>query len=93
MLEIFLYVLLGWFSLYWMPGLIMLILMVRKEQDITLEDFIAITLGTAFFGPILAIKELIERAYRRKVFDKVLIKKCTKREVWEALGGDERNGP
>ena len=90
---IFLFVLLGWFSLYWMPGLIMLILMVRKEQDINIEDFIAMVLITALMGPFLVIKEWIEQAHRRKVFDKVLIKKCTKREVWEALGGDIKDGP
>ena len=92
-MQIFLIVLTGWLFIYWLPNLILLIYLVHKEQDINIEDLLAMIVVTALLGPIVGGRTLFEHCQTNKLLDKVVIKKCTKKEVWKALGGDERNGP
>lgn len=91
-MEIFLYILLGW-SIYFISGLSWYVYIVRKDQDISVNDFLEMAVGTAVFGPFMPLVEFLRQASANGTFNKVLIKKCKKRAAWKALGGDPRNGP
>ena len=91
-MAIFLYILLGW-SIYFISGLVWMVYMVRKDQDISVNDFIEMAVATAVFGPFMPLLESIRQASADGAFDKILIKKCKKRAMWKALGGDRRNAP
>lgn len=91
-MMIFLYILSGWL-IYWISGLSWLVYMVRKDQDISVSDFIEMAVATAVFGPFMPLLEWLRQASADGAFEKVLIKKCKKRAVWKALGGNPRNAP
>ena len=91
-MVIFLYILLGW-SIYFISGLSWLVYIVRKDQDIFVNDFIEMAVATAIFGPLMPLVECVKQANANGTFDKVLIKKCKKRAMWKALGGDPHNAP
>jgi hypothetical protein len=83
------YVFLGWVFVYWLPCLAILIYVVRKDEDITVKDLIQMILATAIVGPLVAAGVTYEHLREKKFFDRVAIKKCTKKDVWKALGGLE----
>ena len=86
---LYLYIFLGWMFIYWLPNLALLIYIVRKDQDIDLEDLIIMSGLTALFGPAIPFKAWLEYADARGTLNQIVFKKCTKREVWQALGGKE----
>lgn len=88
------YFFIGWL-VYFVIGLIWLIYQERIVGDITIEDFIAMALASAILGPLIPLRLwMMNFDYDlsmklRQAMKIVIFKKCTKREVWEALGGKE----
>lgn len=91
-MTVFFYILSGWL-IYWISGLSWLVYMVHKDQDISVNDFLEMSVATAVFGPFMPLLECLRQASDNGTFNKVLIKKCKKRAVWKELGGDPQNGP
>lgn len=87
--TIALYTFLFWLLIYWWACQSFVIYMVHKHEDIKVGDFLIITLMCFLAGPFVLAKVWMEYAEVNGIFDKVFIKKCTKREVWQALGGKE----
>jgi len=92
-METFLIILAVWVGVYWLPNLAMIIYIERKNQDISLEDLITMSIATAILGPIITIRIFYEHLSKTDILTTVVFRKCTKKEVWKALGGNERNGP
>ena len=89
-----------WILLYvfvWtLPPLVLGVIHDRKQMDITYSHLIQGLFVCMVFGLIATVCiliALIGDALKSKPFDKVIFKKCTKKEVWSALGGKEENGP
>lgn len=92
-METFLIVLSIWVFIYWLPNFVWLIYLVRKIEDIDMASLLTALVLTALTGPFFPIKTWLEQLDERGFFDIVVFKKCTKREVWTALGGDKAKGP
>ena len=69
------YIFLAWFFLYWMPGLFIVVHMVRKDRDVTIDEFVGILLATSVLSYWLAFDAWLEHLDQNR---KVLFKKSTK---------------
>lgn len=84
-----LYAFLFWLLIYWWTSLALVIYMIRKYEDIKFGEFLIITLFCIVAGPYALLRCFVDYAKMSGLMNKIVIKKCTKREVWEALGGKE----
>ena len=78
-------ILIFWFVIWAPMGITTIILCMRKERDILVKDFLYITLfgfiGGLIWLPIAFVLWLDDINFLKKV----VIKKCTKKEVWNEL--------
>lgn len=89
MMEPILTILACWAFIYWLPGFLLIIYIIRREDDIRLGTLWSIMFVTMCFGPIFPGIVAVEELKKRGVFDKVVIKQNSKRKVWQALGGKD----